>query len=114
MNAALLFAAKRWWQSSLAAAAAGLLVMALRENHAQARHWVWMIASVKFLIPCRLFTSIGSHLGWLKTSAAPAGRFSLAAEGFSLAVWFGACAGVLFSWVRRRRIVAGSVPAASP
>jgi beta-lactamase regulating signal transducer with metallopeptidase domain len=102
VNAALLFAAKRLWQSSLAAAAAGLLVMALllivalRKNHAQARHWVWMIASVKFLIPCWLFTSIGSHLEWLKTSAAPAGRLSLAVEGYSLAVWFGAAPACCF------------------
>jgi bla regulator protein BlaR1 len=83
VNAALLFAANHLWQSTLFAAAAGLLVMALRRSAARARHWVWMIASVKFLVPFWLFTNIGSHLGWLKSAAAPAARISVAVEYFS-------------------------------
>ena len=74
MNVALLFVANHLWQSTVFAGAAGLIALALRRNAARARHWVWMIASVKFLIPYWLFTNIGSHLGWLKTSAAPAAR----------------------------------------
>ena len=98
-----------------------------------------MIASVKFLIPFWLFTNIGSHLGWLKASAAPAPRLQLAVEYLGepflalpiravptraaaagplpyilLAVWFGGCVAVLFWWWRRWRIVAAAVRAASP
>src|SRR5712692_7301510 len=57
------------WQSTVFAAAAGLLTLALRKNHAQARHWIWLAASVKFLIPFALLIGIGSQLGWRATPA---------------------------------------------
>jgi uncharacterized protein (TIGR03435 family) len=139
VNPWLLFAANHLWQSTVFAAAAGLMALALRRNAARMRHWVWTIASVKFLIPFWLFASIGSHLGWLKAPAAPAARLSVAVEYFSqpflalpvraavpapaaadalpyilLAVWFGGCIAVLFSWRRRWRMVAAAVRAASP
>jgi len=52
------------WQSTLFTIAAGLLTLALQENHAQARYGLWLAASVKFLIPFSLLTGIGSHLAW--------------------------------------------------
>ncbi|MGA8026264.1 MAG: M56 and DUF3738 domain-containing protein [Bryobacteraceae bacterium] len=58
------------WQSTLFAAAAGLLVIALRKNQAQARHRLWLIASIKFLVPFSFFVAIGSHIG--HSSAMPA------------------------------------------
>jgi uncharacterized protein (TIGR03435 family) len=52
------------WQSSLFAAVAGLLTLLLRRNRARTRYWVWLAASVKFLIPFSLLVDAGSHLGW--------------------------------------------------
>jgi len=57
------------WQSTLFAVVAGLLTLLLRKNHAQARHWLWLAASVKFLIPFSVLASLGSHLAWPSTPA---------------------------------------------
>jgi len=43
--------ANHLWQSTLFVAFAGLLTLALRNNSARVRHWVWLAASCKFLIP---------------------------------------------------------------
>ena len=58
------------WQSSLFAAAAGLLTLTLRKNHARARYWLWLAASVKFLVPFSWLISLGSRMSWIH--AAPA------------------------------------------
>ena len=52
------------WQSTVVAAIVWLLAWALRRNHARARYWVWMAASVKFLLPFSLLTSAGE---WLRS-----------------------------------------------
>src|SRR5580700_10677985 len=52
------------WQSTLFAVAAGALTIAFRKNRAKVRHWLWLSASVKFLIPLALLMSLGSHLEW--------------------------------------------------
>ena len=57
------------WQSTLFAIAAGLFTLFLRKNHARARYWLWLAASVKFLIPFSLLVAIGSHLPWPRGSA---------------------------------------------
>jgi bla regulator protein BlaR1 len=57
------------WQSTLFAIAAGLLTLILRKNHARARYWLWLAASVKFLIPFSLLVGIGSRLAWSHASA---------------------------------------------
>ena len=56
--------ASHLWQSTLFAAAAGLLALALRRNRAQMRYALWLIASLKFLVPFSLLMAIGSHLKW--------------------------------------------------
>ena len=61
--------ANHLWQSTLFAVVAGLLTLALKKNRAQVRYWLWLAASVKFLIPFSLLVSAGSYLGWSKTSA---------------------------------------------
>ena len=43
--------ANHLWQSTLFAVGAGLLAVILRRNHARVRYWLWLVASVKFLIP---------------------------------------------------------------
>ena len=52
------------WQSTLFAIAGGLLTVALRENRAQVRFWLWFSASVKFFVPFTLLMSLGGHLQW--------------------------------------------------
>jgi len=47
------------WQSTLFASAAWLLALSLGKHHAQPRHWIWLTASVKFLVPFSLL--IGNH-----------------------------------------------------
>jgi bla regulator protein blaR1 len=48
------------WQSTLFAIAAGLLTVILRNNHARTRYWLWLTASLKFLIPFSLLAGVGS------------------------------------------------------
>lgn len=55
--------ANHLWQSTLFAAVAGLLTLALRKNRADARYWLWLAASVKFLIPFSLLVDMGGHFG---------------------------------------------------
>jgi uncharacterized protein (TIGR03435 family) len=50
------------WQSTVVALIAGFLSLTLRSNQAHARYWVWMIASVKFLIPFSLLIAAGESL----------------------------------------------------
>ena len=57
------------WQSTLVAGAAALLALALRKHHARARYWIWLAASIKFLVPFSLLVAVGSHLAWQRHSA---------------------------------------------
>jgi bla regulator protein blaR1 len=56
------------WQSTLFVVAAGLLAVACHKNRAQIRYWLWLSASLKFLVPFSLLVSLGSHLEWVPTS----------------------------------------------
>ncbi len=57
------------WQSTVFVIMAGSLTLVLRKNQARARCWLWLAASVKFLIPFSLLIGIGSHLAWSHGSA---------------------------------------------
>jgi bla regulator protein blaR1 len=50
------------WQSTVFAAVATLLTLALRNNHARVRHWVWVAASCKFLVPLSVLIALGSYI----------------------------------------------------
>ncbi len=52
------------WQSTVVAGVAWLLTLALRKNQARTRYWVWMAASVKFLVPFAAFVAAGA---WLRS-----------------------------------------------
>jgi hypothetical protein len=52
------------WQSTFFAAAAWLLALALRENRAHVRFWLWFAASCKFLVPFSVLVTIGSQFEW--------------------------------------------------
>jgi len=58
MNAVL----NHLWQSTLFAGAAALAALALRRNSPRARYWLWLAASVKFLIPFSLLVWTGSRI----------------------------------------------------
>jgi uncharacterized protein (TIGR03435 family) len=68
------------WQSTAFVALAGLVTVALRKYPARVRFSVWMIASLKFLIPFALLTSLGSH--WARPNLHPQVRafYSLVEE----------------------------------
>src|SRR5467141_408774 len=57
------------WQSTLFAIVAGLLTLLLRKNQARVHYWLWLAASVKFLVPFSLLIGIGNHLAWSRGSA---------------------------------------------
>jgi bla regulator protein BlaR1 len=129
--------ANHLWQSTLFAGLAALLTLALRKNRAQMRYWLWLAASVKFLIPFSLLVSIGGQFEWqtapsvvppvsfaieqisqpfgapMSAVAAPA-RASVLPIARLAAMWFFGCAVVLGRWLVRWRRVRTAVRAASP
>jgi uncharacterized protein (TIGR03435 family) len=58
------------WQSTVFAAAVALLVSTFRKNRAEVRYWLWLSASLKFLVPFSLLVDVGIRL-W---DALPAGK----------------------------------------
>ena len=75
-------------QSTVFAAAAALLTLAFRANRAEVRFWLWLSASLKFLIPFALLSIAGSQIrAWAPASSlegigATVPTFSFAAESF--------------------------------
>lgn len=67
----LLPLANHLWQTTLFAGAAGLLTLLLRRNRAHVRYWLWLMASVKFLLPFSVLVAAGGLLGRHATVAAP-------------------------------------------
>ena len=63
--------ANHLWQSTVFAIAAGLLTLVLRKYSARVRHWVWVAASLKFLVPFAVFVALGNQVR-LHTAAVPA------------------------------------------
>lgn len=74
--------ANHLWQSTLFAGVAGLLTLALRKNPARVRYWVWVAASLKFLVPFSVLVAIGSRIEW-RTVPAMAPKVSVVMEQFS-------------------------------
>jgi uncharacterized protein (TIGR03435 family) len=50
------------WQSTVFAAAVALMTLAFRRNRAHVRYWLWLAASVKFLIPFAALLWIGTQI----------------------------------------------------
>ncbi|MGH9487947.1 MAG: TIGR03435 family protein [Terriglobales bacterium] len=120
------------WQSTLFAAAAAVLASLLRHHQARVRFWIWLAASLKFLVPFAAFATLA---GWLQTflpmpavraAAAPAaatvsqpftqllelgGTLAPAASSHLLAytliaVWLAGTVALLVRWRRRWRRLA--------
>jgi bla regulator protein blaR1 len=56
--------ANHLWQSTVVAAVAAVLTLALRNNDARIRYWVWLIGSMKFLIPFSFLIALGGNIQW--------------------------------------------------
>jgi len=52
------------WQSTVVVGVAWLLALALKKNHARVRYWMWMAASIKFLLP---FSSLMAAGEWVRS-----------------------------------------------
>ena len=50
------------WQCTLVTLIACLLALSLRRNQARTRFWIWLAASLKFMIPFSLFVAAGEAL----------------------------------------------------
>jgi bla regulator protein BlaR1 len=132
--------ANHLWQTTVFAAVAALLALALRQNHARTRHWIWMAASLKFLVP---FSAIIAFGGWFGGPLAPrvaSPRIPVLAEqmaqpfalpdtafpvpaaptrrsnplpGAIVAIWFSGLAAIMVRWQLKWRRVARIVDASA-
>ena len=68
------------WQSTVFAILVGLITLAFHRNRAQVRYWLWLSASLKFLLPFSLLMTFGHRLEWAPGthSIAPAPAVRLA------------------------------------
>ena len=129
--------ANHLWQSTLFAFLAWVLTLTLKKNRAAARYWIWLAASVKFLIPLSLFVWLGSQIGWraapvVTHSAVPMvmeqiGQLfvapavplaetpsaALPLAGILSAIWGCGFVGIAFTWWRKWRRVRAAVRAGS-
>ena len=58
------------WQSTVFAVVAGLLTLTLRRNQARVRYWLWLAASIKFLVPFSVLVALGNRFAWRHISNA--------------------------------------------
>jgi len=75
--------ANHLWQSTVFAGAMWALALALRRNRAAVRYWLWLAASVKFVLPFSLLVSAGTELAQRSTPGIEALQWSSAVEQMS-------------------------------
>ena len=68
------------WQSTLVLLAAWALTLPLRQHQARARYWLWLVASLKFLVPFSVLVDLGAYLDVSRTSTAAQSGLSLAID----------------------------------
>jgi uncharacterized protein (TIGR03435 family) len=64
------------WQSTVVVLAAWLLALCMRRNPARTRHWLWMTASLKFLVPFSLLIAAGDSLRPVASAPVPSPRLA--------------------------------------
>jgi len=127
------------WQSTLFAAFAAVLTWAFKKNHARVRYSIWLVASLKFLMPFALLVSIGERVEWRRASAGVEPRVAAIIQEvarpfpplatpaptslptgahypwttLAMVIWLSGCALVLISWFRRWLRIRFAVRAAS-
>ncbi len=57
--------ANHLWQSTIVLGIIALLTLTLRQTSARIRYWLWLTASIKFLIPFSILITFGAHLASL-------------------------------------------------
>lgn len=125
------------WQSTLFAGVAALLTLLLRRNRARTRYWIWLAASMKFLIPFSLLVQAGSYVGWRDAPAVAQPQLSYVVEQVFVAptmavapviarpqtsggtralfiAWICGFSIILFKWWRQWRRVRMAARAATP
>jgi bla regulator protein BlaR1 len=124
------------WQSTLLVGIAWLGTLALRKNRARVRYWLWMAASLKFLVPAAILVNIGERIEWnpppahvqpavsfvMQKVVEPAGPVFVPATNtgpgaliwLAFTAWFGGAAVVLFSWWKHWASVRATVQQARP
>jgi uncharacterized protein (TIGR03435 family) len=75
--------ANHLWQSTLFAGVAGLLTLVLRKNPARVRHWVWVAASLKFLVPFSALVGLGSQVHWQSVAKAAPSNIAVVMDQLS-------------------------------
>jgi len=130
------------WQSTLIAALAALLTLTLRRQHARARYWLWLAASLKFLVPLAFLVAIGHRIAWLRPASAASPAVFVAQEisqpftrsvavatpqlpsvvgashasflSFAVALWLFGLAAVLLVWIVRWRRISHAIQSSRP
>lgn len=64
MSDTLAAVAAHLWQSTLVLGLAWMATLALRTNRPRVRYWLWVAASVKFLLPFSWLVSLGAQFEW--------------------------------------------------
>jgi bla regulator protein blaR1 len=118
------------WESTLFAAAIAALTLVFRKNAAHVRHWLWLAASIKFLLPFSLLVSLGGQVHWRTETPAGSNVVRIVSQHFEApevylatppspsipwaSVWLSGCGVVLLIWRVRWRRVHAAVQQASP
>jgi bla regulator protein blaR1 len=128
--------ANHLWQSTVFAAAVALATMFMRRNPARLRYWLWLAASLKFLIPFSVLVSMGGEIARptaapvlpaltvvrVSTYFAPAPTFPTVAPAAARsylplamgAVWAAGALFLLLRWYRRWRAIRDATRDAKP
>jgi len=128
--------ANHLWQSTVFAAVVALATLAMRRNAARLRYWLWLSASVKFLIPFSLLVGLGGGVARptaapvlpaltvvkVSTYFAPAPTFPTVAHAAARSYWPVATSTIwaagalffLFRWYRRWRVIRNATRNAKP
>ena len=138
----LLVVADHLWQSTLFAAVVWALTIAFTRHHARVRYWLWMAASVKFLVPFAALVAVGQWLAWesstyvrpdmpvvvtaLGQTLSPMAPVAIASSSLGVStvmgwlptalviVWAAGCALHLVAWLVRWRRISSMARAATP
>ncbi len=79
------YACNHLWQSTVFLLVAWALTLTLRRHRARTRYWLWLAASLKFLVPFSMLVDLGASLGKHLGAFAGAPQVSaVAPSGFSL------------------------------
>lgn len=97
-----------FWQSTVFVVGVWLMTIVLRRDQARTRYVLWMLASVKFLVPFSILIAAGEWLHPAAPVAGPAPAFLAAMSGFTQPVSTGESVPHLAAVVSSTSAVAGA------